>query len=183
MSRLTAYDKFIQVALKYGFSLFGLPKTGQTIIYQAGDDGTYQKGYPKTEPRFIDNNDGTIYDRATGLEWIKDPSALGGVWGSGITPTKMTCANAIINSEALNYAGHTDWRLPNIKELQSIVDYGTYSPAINSTYFPNTQSDRYWSGTTYAAYTGSAWFVSFGVGDISVSDKVSSYYVRPVRLG
>ena len=97
------------------------------------------------------------------------------------TPSVMTWANSITNCEALVYAGHSDWRLPNIKELQSIVDYEIYSPAINGTYFPNTQSDFYWSGTTYAVYTDVAWVVHFLNGDVYSDYKGSGYYVRPVR--
>jgi hypothetical protein len=52
----------------------GLPKTGQTMIYQPGDDGFYQMGYPLGGgQRFIDNGDGTIIDMATGLMWKKIP--------------------------------------------------------------------------------------------------------------
>jgi len=105
----------------------------------------------------------------------------------------MTWANAITNCAALNagagYGGYTDWRLPNIKELQSIVNYGNVSPAIGETTgggeepFTNTQSFNYWSSTTYADYTGIAWYVYFGTGDVYLDDKTSSYYVRPVRGG
>ncbi|MDD5519037.1 MAG: DUF1566 domain-containing protein, partial [Candidatus Omnitrophica bacterium] len=80
-------------------------------------------------------------------------------------------------------AGYSDWRLPNVRELMSIVNYGVYNPAINTTYFSNTQSSDYWSSTTYASNTPYAWRVSFSGGHVSCYDKTNSYYVRPVRGG
>lgn len=97
------------------------------------------------------------------------------------TAVGMNWSNALINSEALEYAGHTDWRLPNVKELQSIVDYSTFSPAINATFFPHTVSAYYWSGTTYAIDTSYAWIVNFNVGSVSNGAKALDYFVRPVR--
>ena len=166
---------------------YGLPWTGQLTAYQAGDDGTYQKGYTLARPivkgvgsnRFTDNGDGTISDEATGLMWVKDPvNDIGAPFDAG-----MSWANAITNCEALNFAGHTDWRLPNIKELMSILDYGVVGPSIDGTFFPNTQSGYYWSSTTLAFITGNAWRVDFFAGTLGYSGKAISYYVRPVRLG
>jgi murein tripeptide amidase MpaA len=70
-----------------------------------------------------------------------------------------------------------------VKELQSIVDYGRYDPAIDTTVFPGTNPDGYWSSSTYAYGTGSAWFVEFLYGFVYVGDngKASTYYVRCVR--
>ncbi|MFH1366031.1 MAG: DUF1566 domain-containing protein [Patescibacteria group bacterium] len=151
----------------------GLSKTGQTTVYQTNDDGTYQKGFAGT--RFTDNGNGTITDNATTLMWVKDHNAVGAPFNA-----IMTWTNAITNCEALSYAGQTDWRLPNLKELQSIADYGRSSPAIDPL-FTNTQSVNYWSSTTYATTTTGAWYVHFYGGNVSNSDKASSYYVRCVR--
>ena len=177
MSLLTAYDKFIQVALKYGFSLFGLPKTGQTVEYQSGDDGTYEKGYPKTGARFVDNGDGTITDKATGLMWAKDGNGAGCNNGS-----TLAWAAAITFAEGLSFAGYSDWRLPNVKELMSIADYSRSSPTIDPL-FTNTPSGNYWSSTTVADYTDGAWGVGFNDGSVDDVSKGFDYYVRPVRGG
>jgi len=166
---------------------YGLPWTGQTTVYQAGDDGTYQKGYTLTRPivkgvgshRFTDNGDGTISDAATGLMWVKDPIAAPGAPFNAA----MNWANAITNCEALNFAGHTDWRLPNIKELMSIVDYENFNPAIDGTFFPNTHPTFYYSSTTVANYADYAWYVNFSGGFLSNYLKSTPFYVRPVRLG
>jgi hypothetical protein len=89
--------------------------------------------------------------------------------------------------KALNdahYGSFSDWRLPTIKELASIVNYSIASPKpmINAGYFPNTQSLPYWSSTTYASDTYGAWYISFG-GGYGPSAKSHSYYVRAVRGG
>jgi len=178
MSQLTAYQKFIQVALKYGFSLFGLPKSGQIIEYQSGDDGHYQKGYPKTGARFTDNLDGTISDLATGLMWPKDANGAG--CNNGAT---LIWGDAIIWAEGLSFAGHGDWRLPNVKELMSIIDYGRYNPAIDPV-FTNIRSLLFWSSTTYHNGTTSAFRVSFSTGGVSYTSKsLTGTYVWAVRGG
>lgn len=183
MSILTAYDKFIQLALKYGFSLFGLPKTGQTTVYQAGDDGTYQKGYPRKGVRFVDNGDGTITDKATGLMWVKQPENIGGVWVSEGEPVKVSWNDAIDNCNALSYAGFSDWRLPNVRELSSLLYYAKSAPLIDTTFFPNTKNAYYFTSTTYFASTTNAFQGSFLHGFFSILAKTSTAYVRPVRGG
>jgi len=158
-----------------------LPKTDQLTSYATGDDGNLQDGNP-VSPIFVDNLNNTVDDKASGLQWIQDHAAIGTVDGHNFT-TYMTWADALAAVAALNvanYAGHNDWRLPNIKQLQSIVDYGRVGPAIN-TIFLNCQSGYYWSSTTYAGYAGSAWGVDFYDGDVNDGGKTHDFRVRPVR--
>ena len=89
--------------------------------------------------------------------------------------------SAIVSCADLEYAGYSDWRLPNIKELMSIVDYEKVGPTIDDTFFPNTQSNFYWSSTTYASYTDVAWLVDFTNGYVGLTSKANAGYVRPVR--
>lgn len=178
MYKLTAYDKFIQVALKYGFSLYGLPKSGQTIEYLPGDDGTYEKGYPRSGPNYIDNGDGTVTDNATGLMWASDGNGLG--CNSGVT---ISWPNAIAWASALNFAGHTDWRIPNIKELLSLLNYSLISPKIDTAYFPSTYGNYYWTSTTDPISTTFAFRVIFASAYVSIGGKATLYYVRAVRGG
>lgn len=160
---------------------FGVPKTGQTIKYVNNDDGDYEKGFPLAPPHYVDNGDGTISDRATGLMWVKDYIALGAPFNA-----KVNWATAIINCEALNHGGHDDWRMPNIKEMITIVDYSVFGPSVDETFFQNTDWDYHWSSTTVVGDTGNAWVLEGGGVGGTVApwvEKTSTLFVRPVRLG
>jgi len=186
-------------------SSYGIPKTQQNT-YVDYDDGYYHKGTPASGNHYTDNGDGTITDNATGLMWVKsgyadaDTNPATGYTADG-SWRKYTWANAILYCYRLNdttqfppsgYLGHNDWRLPNVKELQSIINYGNWSPAIGESTvggsgtgapFTNTKSNYYWSSTTSADGTAGAWYVSFGYGVVNVNGKTLAYYVRPVRGG
>ena len=112
-----------------------------------------------------------VTDNASTLQWQDD--AVG---------STMTWESAITHCEGLTFDNHSDWRLPNKKELLSIVDYSTYNPAIRSA-FINTTSSNYWSSTTYASSTSYAWGVRFSNGYTYVSIKGNNWYVRCVRAG
>lgn len=163
----------------------GLAKTGQVISYYPKDDGDYQRGLPVQGEKFIDNGDGTIKDLVTGLMWVKDPSQIpGGLFGTPGSPITMGWYDAIDNCENLDYAGYSDWRLPNIREFASIVDCSKYNPAIDTAYFPNTQTSGYWASTTLLAYDSYAWMTYLYYGYQTFGSKnYGSYYVRPVRAG
>jgi len=79
--------------------------------------------------------------------------------------------------------GATDWRLPNLNELQSIANLGKTYPAIDTAYFPQTQSSFYWSSSPIASYSGDAWGVSFDNGYDSSGYRYFNYHVRLVRSG
>jgi hypothetical protein len=121
---------------------------------------------------YTDNGDGTVTDISTGLMWQKSSSS------------DKTWEQALAYCEGLNLGTNTDWRLPTIKELRSLVDYSRYSPAINTTYFPDTVSALYRASTTSATHTGGAWGVPFYDGRYDgMYGKDDSYYVRAVRGG
>ena len=126
-------------------------------------------------PRFTKAN-GVVTDSKTTLEWQDDYSDNGGDIKSA------TWRDAIDYCEALILNGKDDWRLPNKKELLSIVDYSTYSPAISSI-FVKTNSNYYWSSTTNASDTGDAWGVYFYDGNTDNANKSSNGTVRCVRAG
>lgn len=134
---------------------------------------------------FMDNGNGTVTAATTGLMWQQcsaGQSGPGCATGAAVT---YTWDAAIAYCEDLSFGGFTDWRLPNIKEFRSIVDSTIAipigGPAINTTYFPATQSAVYWSSTTYAPGTAFAWLVGFGDGYVGGNSKTSNYYVRCVR--
>ena len=119
------------------------------------------------------NDDGTVTDTATGL-----------MWQQVTAPSTETWEQALAFCESLTLAGHSDWRLPNWKELQSIVDYDRYNPAIDTTYFTGTVGtfeSHYWSSTTDALISDSALDVGFYSGFTSYGNKSDSNYVRAVR--
>lgn len=174
-------------------SVGGLPKTNQTLCYDAagteiactdggtalgGQDGYYEEG---TALSYTDNLDGTITDGATGLMWKKCSEGKTGVACETGADTTKTWTEALAVCEADTTGGYTDWRLPNIRELLSIVDYGTANPAINSLF--NSLSDYYWSSTSYQdpGNQNLAWYVDFLDGGTSNDNKTNSYYVRCVR--
>jgi hypothetical protein len=166
----------------------GVPGTGQTVSYGTGDDGAYQLGCrPAVAPQsgyggaynrgFTDNGDGTVTDNLTGLIWLKDASN----W-----TTALSAANGLADGTCglSDSSSAGDWRLPNVHELTSLIDPGQVAPALPVGHpFTGVQSDVYWSSTTYANITSSAWFVGLNFGSVSDVNKSYAYYVWPVRGG
>ncbi len=122
------------------------------------------------------NNNGIVTDSKTILQWQDDYSS-----NSGIIKT-ATWQGAIDYCEALNLDG-LGWRLPNKKELLSIIDYIAFNPSISAV-FTNTASTFYWSSTTDAGSTSYGWIVNFGTGYTYTENKTTfNYNVRCVREG
>lgn len=105
--------------------------------------------------------------------WTRD-SLLGVEWGPSST-------NEMNWKDAQEYCKKLGGRLPEVNELQSLVDYRSYSPAINKEIFPDTKSSWYWSGTTHAGGSYFAWMVYFSYGSVGNDSKDDNGYVRPVR--
>ena len=159
---------------------YGLAKTGQTVVYRTGDDGTYKKGKPLTGARYTDPGNGTIQDNGTGLMWPKDGNGAACNNGTGIAWN-----GAIDFCEALNFAGHLDWRMPNIKELHTLLNYERTTPMIGEAAdeapFVNTFAGYYWSSTTVQADITKAWYISFADAAAGKGGISTAYKVRPVR--
>ncbi|MDP2903625.1 MAG: DUF1566 domain-containing protein [Methylovulum sp.] len=144
---------------------------------------------PATTPssRFTVPGNGTVTDTKTGLMWKQCSEGLSGadcsVGGAGA----YTWQGALQQAQTVNanggFAGYSDWRVPNVKELRSITERQCYDPTINVAVFPHTVSSLYWSSSPVANYSGYAWNVSFGYGHDHWYDKNFSYYVRLVRSG
>lgn len=132
--------------------------------------------------RYIDNRDGTVTDWITGLMWMR--CALGQTWDGSASvgkAQKYTWEEA--KSLHMVFAGSSDWRLPDIEELKSIVVASKKAPAIDSTIFPNTPSLGFWSGSPSADNTRSAWSVRFTSGYAIGDHRSVANCVRLVRSG
>jgi len=122
---------------------------------------------------FTDNGDGTIKDNYTGLTWQKNTST-----------TPMNWEAALAYAKTISLGAKSDWRLPNIKELQSLNDVSRVKPSINKTYFPNIVSAAfYWSSTTQYKTAGVAWEMNTDFGVVTYDDKSVNKYVMLVRGG
>jgi len=131
--------------------------------------------------RFTDNGDGTVTDHGTGLVWQKCSYGQGALDCSGATGTR-TWQEALQYCRNLPLAGRS-WRLPNVNEIKSIVDYSTYNPVVNTALFPNTRAAHYWSSSTYVTSAANAWDVDFLYGMMSFFVKTNGNFVRCVADG
>ena len=166
-----------------------VPDTGQTGDYTAtwGEDSDYTIN-PHS---YTDLDNETVRDNVTGLEWVKDGNLIAArdpdfdqdeTAGDGqVTWQHAREYIALLNNE--QYLDHADWRLPTAKELATLVDAGTWLPAIDTTFFPDTLLANYWSSTLRCYGTGYAWKVCFYYGDVGYYDKAKCAYVRAVRGG
>jgi hypothetical protein len=162
------------------YRVFSYPplKTGETNNYSTtGSDGDLQRGVARG---YTDNGDGTVTDKATGLVWQKCSRGQNNDATCTGTATTSNWSAVVSDCNSLTLAGKT-WRLPNLNELRSIVDRTKATgQAIDTSIFPATVSDRYWSSTTYATSTTNAWFILFGDGAVDSFLKSDSHYVRCV---
>jgi hypothetical protein len=168
-------------------------QTGQTTLFADGDDGDIQAGVPLPTPRFKDNKNGTVTDKLTGLIWLKNANCFSSRPWALAVETATTLASGQCGLMDGSSAG--DWRLPNVKELQSLIDFGFFGPALSNTAgtaqwtdgnpFSGVRSTEYWSSTTYVNGPDHAWSVDLGDGNARGSDhpKVDSGPVWPVRGG
>jgi Protein of unknown function (DUF1566) len=180
----------------------GFPATGQTTCWNSngavipcagtGQDGDTQTGAPLA---YVDNGDGTITDTNTGLTWEKLSNGDGSVHDvANLYSWDHAFSVHVATLNSTSFAGHADWRVPNVKELQSIVNYENLSPAISPAFNTNctspctvltcscTQSEDYWSSSSAVPAAG-AWLVDFTIGEVAPTDKDITLFVRAVRGG
>jgi len=145
-----------------------------------GQDGEGRAG---VVPRYTSHDNGTITDHATGLVWEKKTAAN--------AFDAYTFDDAFVYVAGLNaarFGGHDDWRLPNIRELQSLIDYGRFDPAVAPEFDDCangscTVSGSYWSSTSAISAGILAWRVNFYDGFQIVGGKTFTIRVRAVRGG
>lgn len=182
-------------------SLFLLMATAaQAEVNCANENILVSESTPSAE--FGDNGDGTVTHTRTGLIWMR--CALGMSWdGSTCIGTALTynwygalqvtqdVNSGVSNADgdgAIGFASQTDWRLPNIRELESIVEERCWAPSINAAIFPNTPFNPlqtgWWSSSPRIDFYQTAWLVGFSDGYVGTYDKGSGFeYVRLVRTG
>lgn len=150
----------------------------------------HPESIPATTPvsRFVVHGDGTVMDTRTQLMWKQCAEGQSGADCGNGSVLGYTWQDALEQAQTVNqeggFAGHTDWRVPNIKEMTSIVERQCYDPAVNLAVFPNALSNRYWSSSPVVGNPGYAWFVDFNLGYSTYyyySD--GDYAVRLVRGG
>ena len=187
------------------YPLAGVPKTGQTIFWPllwppVGSDGDLFRGVAWL-PRFTINTNGTVTDNLTGLIWLRNANCVDTVGGINKGSGILNWADALTwsNNLASGKCGLTDgstagqWRLPNVREMQSLIHYGYYNPALPNTYgsgkwtesdpFTGVELNYYWSSSTIAALTDHAWIVSLAFGLVDYVQKTGGRHVWPVRGG
>ncbi|CAB5494844.1 DUF1566 domain-containing protein [Bathymodiolus thermophilus thioautotrophic gill symbiont] len=145
------------------------------------------------DSRYTDNKDGTITDKQTNLMWKKCSEGLFFIissndcrsvvqaftWKDALKTSKET----INSTNNRNFAGHNDWRLPNIKELGSLVTNRCFNPSINETIFPSTPSNVFWSSSPGSG--SRSWQVNFNSANDTSGHRIvvsSKGYVRLVRF-
>ena len=151
-----------------------------------GQDGEKQAGVDWPAPRFTDNLNGTVTDNLTGLIWLQDANCA-----TFFAPIDFEAALGEANGLSQGFCGLTDgssagdWRLPNIKELLSLVDYSQSAPPLPSghPFGTSVQSSLYWSSSSRASNPAIAWGVDMSDGDGLNVGKSFAFYVWPVRSG
>jgi len=156
-----------------------LAASGQTTSYAPGDDAAHRAGVAWPATRFLENSDGTVTDKLTGLTWLKDASCLPpNEWAAAVTEANQLASGAcgLIDGSA---AG--EWRMPNVWELESLVDESAGNPAVTvGSPFANVNG-IYWTSTSYYGGEGGspqAWAIRMSDGryinDGSTNAKTSS---------
>src|SRR5271154_6336102 len=168
--------------------IFFLIMLGPIVVFadQICDAGSYPMSIQAG--RFKDNGDGTLTDIQTGLRWMR--CALGQTW-TGTTcngkPDLYKWQSALDAANKLNklsgYAGHSDWRVPQIPELAMIVERQCANPRTDLELFPTTPATYFWTATTRRGLgmEAEAYVLSFGPEGAGHHDKGNEHYVRLVR--
>lgn len=151
----------------------------QTETVSAGGEKRYhvrcvrQTQSRTVETAFTSDGEGAVIDNRTGL-----------MWQQAEADSAMNWEEALNYARGLEFAGFADWRLPNVKELQSLHDETAVRPSISTEFFPSARPELYWSSTTLINREGDrAWTMDFNLGIVSYNPKTDRLRVRLVRSG
>jgi uncharacterized protein DUF1566/List-Bact-rpt repeat protein len=169
-----------------------LPRTGQVVSYVTNDDGALKKGAPSPAPRFSDNGDGTVTDTQTGLIWLQNANCTEPFASVTFTSDKLTWADALnwnnnLSNSACGLSDGSlpgDWRLPNINELESLIDISQNPTLPTNNLFTLIQADSYWTSTSApGSLSNNARFINLNDGSVKFDLKTTVKYVWAVRGG
>ena len=170
-------------------------KTGQKTSFQTGDDGGLERGVTWPIPRFTDNQDGTITDNLTQLIWDKEANRFGyRTWTEAVADCNQLADGTAGFPGLPDGSVPGDWHLANVKELQSLIDYGITVPSVPNTLgngkwsgngdpFNNLLFLSYWSSTTFKGTPTNAWWVEFDTAQVDFNNKGNTELVWCVRGG
>ena len=169
-----------------------VPRTGQYSTYDedgvlinhegTGQDGEIQAGIVWPPQRFVDNGDGTITDKLTGLMWLQDGACLGSLsWQAALDVTEKS-RQTTGDEKCLGLNAFNDWLLPDIGQLETLLNAEESKAAgwLNRNRFRNIQPGGYWSSTT-VPNPYSAWTLRFDSGNVEKTSKVESRFCLLVR--
>jgi pimeloyl-ACP methyl ester carboxylesterase len=132
----------------------------------------------------VKTDDGGMRDKDWTYLWYNPDAATNGGFAGYPSSDNRDTFNFVADINRQGLCGATDWRLPNRFELESITSNDRANPAIDTSFFPNTQTNLYWSSSPYALDAYDAWTVHFGKGSVYNSSKgYYSFYTRLVRGG
>jgi len=179
VSMATAADKVVVVPLFSGAKMLApVEKTGQTVSYASKDDGDYEEGINRT-PRWEIRSEESygIRDRLTGLIWQNPLGGTLSAWGGLPGPDGLDYCEELVTG-----GQYSDWRMPNVKELQSLIDFGQAGPALPTDHpFSIVSSEEYWTSTTWKNSTNQAWTVNLDSGLTQPENKINSNRIWCVR--
>lgn len=173
----------IDMLQKTGILLVLLASVSQAQTGQVCKTGHIAATAPSS--RYQEKDDGTVVDTKTGLMWRACLQGVAGKTCNEGEPLELTWAGALARVPAFNsdggFAGHRDWRLPNIRELSSLLELQCAGPAINLAIFPNATSADVWSSSPAHFHTHYSWHVDFATGAFTYGERTKSKAIRLVR--
>lgn len=145
---------------------------------------TCQTGIRETAPtsRFVvDASHGTVLDLDTGLTWKR---CAEGLYGEGCelgTLEYLTWGDALQAAANSQHAGYFDWRLPNVKEMQSLLEQKCFDPTINLAVFPNAPVAQFWTSSP-AKLIHNVWYVYSGQGELAMHNMDDTFFILAAWL-
>ncbi|MBU0674619.1 MAG: DUF1566 domain-containing protein [Proteobacteria bacterium] len=160
------------------------------LLVDSGQTGDYttvfgeDSDYTIRPPSYTITGDGTVIDNQTGRIWQQsDNGSYNWYQASGTENSLYNFGGATNICGNLTLGGRSDWHLPAPKELMSIVNFGTLSPAIDTTIFPGTSDTPYWTETQSDMNPANVWYVNFTDGTVDTQGKANAAKVRCVSDG